>query len=214
MSYEIEKLSPLALKKIAIVLDDINLKSELRRRKYRLLCRPGKIEGVDDYDHERILVYLAKDGLIKERKCWSFIMDGYMLDIQDSFNEFYDKVKNAISGKIIEIPQELTFDSHLSVLYLNGKKINISKRKGLTKGHYILKYIFASEDGLNFDHALSEIADQEFADAYDKPDSAKLYVKACEYINETIRKQSGYENFLIFGTGKTGTVKINEKYLN
>lgn len=107
----------------------------------------------------------------------------------------------------------LDFNSEKSILYFNEFEIGISSRNGKTNGHYILKHIFNSEEGLNQEYPYAEIASDEFNDEYDETNSWRKYHHACEYTNEKIRKITGIDNFLQFSTGKTGSVKINKKYL-
>jgi len=108
----------------------------------------------------------------------------------------------------------LSFDSEKSILYLTGKEVKISiKKNNKANGHYILLHLFTSEEGLRQAYPYAEIATDTFSDEYEEKPSWKKYYRACGDINEKTRKQTGIDDFLIFTTGRTGWVQVNEKYL-
>jgi hypothetical protein len=121
-------------------------------------------------------------------------------------------VEDAISPKDI-VAMEPDFNTDKSILYLGDKEIEISSKNEKTNGHYILKYIFNSDEGLNQEYPFAEIANDEFDDDYVEQKSWRKYHRACQYVNEKIRKVTGIDDFLIFSSGRKGSVKINEKYL-
>lgn len=121
------------------------------------------------------------------------------------------KKKNHVSKRTVK---PLSFDVEKSTLHLTGKKIEISiKKNGRTNGHYILLHLFTSEEGLEQLYHYAEIAEDTFKSEYEEKTAWKKYYRSCEDINEKIRKQTGIDDFLIFTTGRTGWVKVNEKYL-
>ncbi|MFH1641769.1 MAG: hypothetical protein ABIC04_02625 [Nanoarchaeota archaeon] len=110
------------------------------------------------------------------------------------------------------------FDEENSILYIQGKSVKINKVKRVTNPHKILKYIFIdNKNNLDDEFFYSEIAENEFGDCdyATKQDSWERYRAGCREIQRKISKQTKGEinNFLIFRTGKQGSVKINKKYL-
>jgi hypothetical protein len=217
MVYDVEKLAHSSLKVIILVLDDINLKAELRKRQRFLLYQPGKLRGIAKEDHETIIINLIDDKVIKETYWVSALSKFYLLHIGETFFDFCAKAKLQLLKKdtasIKSISRDLRFDKERSCLYFNGYQIAVSSRHEKTNGHYILQYIFDSEEGLIQEYSYWEIAEDLFEDNYSEQDAWRKYHKACEYTNEKIRKITGIDDFFIYSTGRKGTVKINKKYL-
>lgn len=147
---------------------------------------------------------------------------------REEFQEYLDKTYKKIlpflpkdQEEIKEIniqPKQdikpLSFDDEKSILYFSRKEIRISiKKNGKTNGHYVLQHIFNSEEGLSQEYHYAEIAEDTFCSEYREKTAWKKYYRACEDINEKIRKQTSIDDFLVFTTGRTGLVRINEKYL-
>jgi hypothetical protein len=110
------------------------------------------------------------------------------------------------------------FDEPKSVLYIQGEKVKINQRNRITNAHKILNHIFVTnKDNLDDDFFYSEIAEDEFKELdYNSRDRAwETYHVACRELAKKIRKQTKnkIEDFLVFNTGKTGSIKINKKYL-
>lgn len=124
------------------------------------------------------------------------------------------KKEVAIVREEKEKVKPLSFDEEKSALYLTGKEIKISiKQNDKANGHYILQHIFTAEEGLKQQYPYAEVAEDTFKAEYAGKNEWKKYYRACKDINEKTRKQTGIDDFLIFTTGRTGWVKINEKYL-
>jgi hypothetical protein len=127
-----------------------------------------------------------------------------------------EKIKEevAIVTEEKEEAKPLSFDEERSTLCLTGKEIKISiKQNDRTNGHYVLQHIFTAEEGLKQQYPYAEIAEDTFKSEYTGKNEWRKYHRACEDINKKARKQAGIDDFLIFTTGRTGWVKINEKYL-
>lgn len=107
-----------------------------------------------------------------------------------------------------------SFDVEKSILLLIGKQVLVSvKSNGKTNGHYVLQHMFTAEEGLNQQYPYAEIAQDAFNSDYEGKTAWRKYYRACEDINERVRKKTGKDDFLIFTTGRTGWVQVNEKYL-
>ena len=214
MSYDVKNLSPAALAKILLVLDDIKLISELRNRNHFLLYKLGNLANITKDEQESVLLRLLRDKTVKEISLFSFWTDSYLLRIDEAFFDFHSKVKAQIeSGNkpINVIPSELSFDQEKSILYLNSQAIEISKKNEKTNAHYILEHIFNSPDGLSQQFSFWEIAEDTFKDEdYDKP---RKYYRACKDIQEKVRDITGIKDFLDCKSGRKGWVQINKKYL-
>lgn len=94
MSYNLDNLSKTALQKILLVLEKINLYSELHSRKRFLFIKTDKLTGVTKDEQITIIYGLTRDKIIKENFLTSFLSeDKFLLKIDDSFFSFYDRVK-------------------------------------------------------------------------------------------------------------------------
>lgn len=213
MSYDVKNLSPVALAKILLVLDDIKLISELRNRNYNLLYRLGNLTNITKDEQESVLLRLLRDKTVKQISLVSFLTESYILKIDEAFFDFYNKVKMQLESGITPInaiPSELSFDDEKSILYLNSQAVEISKKVEKSNAHYILEHIFNSENGLHDKSFYSEIAEDTFKEQYD---NWRKYYRACKDIRQKVFDVTGTNDFLEFKTGRTGWVKINEKYL-
>lgn len=213
MAYDVKNLSPVALAKILLVLDDIKLISELRNRNHFLLYKLGNLANITKDEQESVLLRLLRDKTVKEISSVSFWTDSYMLRIDEAFFDFYNKVKIQLeSGNkpINAIPSVLSFDQEKSILYLNSQSIEISKKNEKANAHYILEHIFNSEDGLGQQFSFWEIAEDTFKEEYDNP---RKYYRACGDIQEKVRNITGVKDFLEYKSGRKGWVQINKKYL-
>jgi len=110
------------------------------------------------------------------------------------------------------------FDEKNSILYIQGKAVKINQRNRITNAHKILKYIFiTNKDNLFDDFYYAEIAEDEFNDSdYNSQKRGwEKYHVACREIQRKIKKQTNNTicDFLVFDTGKTGKVSLNNKYI-
>lgn len=227
MAYEINNLSPKSLKKIYLVLDDIKFNMEIQNKtKYLEMGQGAGVEGILENEYETIMTTLLNytgfvDDVHREGS-------RYALDINvKKFEAFYCAVakrinmlqqKNKVKSKSSGEDLSLDFNSQKSILYFRNFEIKMSLKKDKSNAHYVLEHIFTSEDdyddnlGREFDYA--DIASETFKDDYrSKKNAWRKYHRACEDIQEKVRKASGVDDFLDFKSGKTGWVKINKKYL-
>jgi hypothetical protein len=142
----------------------------------------------------------------------------FELASREKFFEFYKQLptgeKSPMEHTVTKVPvdNKLAFDSDRSVLSFDGREILISKKTDKANAHYVLKYIFENPDGLyaksNYSEIHGALGDTE------KQYSWKLYYRACEDVQEKVRKGTPerIEDFLIFKSGITGWVQINPKY--
>ena len=117
-----------------------------------------------------------------------------------------------------EIKKQLSFDPKKSILYLLGQEIKIARQDRKTNAHEVLEYIFidnADDIGQEFSYAF--IAEDRFKeeDYGRQKDAWRKFHTACLGIQEKIRKgtKEKIDDFLIFNTSKTGSFRINPKYL-
>ncbi len=122
----------------------------------------------------------------------------------------------------VSLGSSLSFDKAESVLYLLGEKIQIAIQAKETNAHKILEYIFVIKNAPAEKHFYSDLDVEAFGGIVEKtlkrnPDDNywRRYYAACQEINEKVRKGtvSKIEDFLIFGTGRKGTITVNPKYL-
>ncbi|MCK5630771.1 MAG: hypothetical protein KAI26_09185 [Nanoarchaeota archaeon] len=220
MSYNLNNLSRTTLQKIFYVLEEIKLKSEIINRKRFLVIWIGELKNVKGNEQESVLLNLINDKVIKENKWlnFSFLLKQsyYILHIDNSFFDFFDKVKLQLV-KIDKVDNtkkitshKLSFDVNKSILYFMGYKIPITLKNSKPNAHYIFEHIFTAEDGLDQKYPYREIAEDTFDEIYEK---WKIYYRACEDIERKVLNKTGVKDFLKFSTGKSGWVKINDKYL-
>ena len=108
------------------------------------------------------------------------------------------------------------FDEQKSLLYVQGRKVEISKQDKITNPHKLLRHIFITNKSNNkVDFYYSEIAVEEFGELDYKNDSSnwKKYHNTCRTLNERLDKKLGITDFLSYNTGRKGRVKIQAKYL-
>ena len=219
MAYIVESLSKITLQKLFFILEGIKLKSEIRNRRKFLLIAIEESDNITIGDHRSVISNLINDSYIKE-SFWSYLVpfwwDAYVININDSFFEFYDRVKLQLAKfDNPEIPQKLTshkfeFDIEDGTLSFMGHDISMTIRGPKTNAHRILEHIFTAEDGLAKKYPYWIIAEDTFKEEFNK---WKKYHHACEDANLKIFKKTGIIDFLNFTTGDSGWVAINEKYL-
>lgn len=102
-----------------------------------------------------------------------------------------------------------TFEEHGSYLLVEGEKFLISRRGGNNNAHYILKYIFDNDPGI--EHFYREIeADGIMGDEK----GGSTYYKALKFVDEKLKKELGINDFFTkICSTSNGSVKINPKYL-
>lgn len=110
----------------------------------------------------------------------------------------------------IGINFEVKFDTKESILTIEDKQVKIKLKNDKPVDHYILEYIFNNKEGLKTKSYYSDILEDKFSDE-DK--NERTLRRGCESINNKVSKQANISNFLIFESGKTGSVQINPVYL-
>jgi hypothetical protein len=108
------------------------------------------------------------------------------------------------------------FDEKKGILYVKGIKVIINKQNKITNAHKILKHIFiTNKDNLTDDFYYAEIAEDEFheLDYKNRKNNWRKYVRACEDVNKKVKGESKeIKEFLVFGSGVKGKVRVNKKY--
>jgi len=110
------------------------------------------------------------------------------------------------------------FDEKKSILHVRGKSIRINKTTIISNAHKLLHHIFiTNKKNLGDDFYYSEIASDEFGeiDYSGKSSNWKRYHHSCNQINQKIVEQTNgqIKDFLVFNTGKRGSVKINKAHI-
>jgi len=134
------------------------------------------------------------------------------------YQMFLDKVyKGALpfigSEKPKRPSKKLSYDPKESELFIKGERVRISLKHDKPNAHYVLKYIFSDSAKLSEEHFFSDMIDIAILDNLDNKDSWRKYYRACMDINENVRKQAKFDDFLKITAGKTGAAKINDIYL-
>jgi hypothetical protein len=148
MYYEIEKLSPKALKIIFLVLDHIKIKSELRKRKRWLFCKAGKIRGVSAEDQEVIIRKLVKSKILSENVFWSIFSEQDVVNISEEFFDFHKKVSDQLNQAGIkkEKVESKSKPSHfkgliwedITLRFLNEYDVEIAFKNQKIKSDYLV----------------------------------------------------------------------------
>lgn len=110
------------------------------------------------------------------------------------------------------------FDKKKSILHIKGKVVRINKSSQITNAHKILQYIFiTNKNNLDDEFFYSEIAMDEFdeIDYSGRKNNWRRYHRACTDINDKITDQTNniITDFLVYNTGRRGSVQVNQKYL-
>lgn len=98
------------------------------------------------------------------------------------------------------------FDQEKSILTVGGKDVRITLKNDRTNSHYVLEYLFHND--LSEQSFYTEIIEKQF----DKTTKWMTIYRACNDIQEKVRKQAGIEDFLEITTGVTGWVRIKSRY--
>jgi hypothetical protein len=142
--------------------------------------------------------------------------DPLPLSDRSEFQGYLDKLYGKVSPHIAEEPVEqdmsLRYDPERCELFVKGKLIKISLKHDKPNAHIILNYLFSIPSRLTTEHFFSDIAEIDTPDNWDKKNSWRKYHRASVDINEKIRKQAKFDDFLVIKSGNTGSVKISEKY--
>jgi len=223
MSYDIEKMSRSNLAKILIVLNDVKSEFELSSGKYFYYEVKG-LKGVSELRHLKIINNLIASKIIKQRVILTYIYATfskdfesiYIIRIGKHFFDYYRKArieldrrsKNLKATKNTDL--SLNFDTNKSVLSFGSYQVKISLKGDINNAHLVLEHIFTAEGGLNHKYPYWEIAENTFKEEFY---NWRRYWRACKDIQEKVRKKTGIEDLLIFSCGESGSVYINEKYL-
>ncbi len=214
------------------IIDDIPTQISLFMEREITLCEAdlfdSKIELVNnDWTHYVILsnmYYLLRE-YVKESKARRAFLDkeldkGFSLpysreQFELSLKAFNQKLSHAIDKEFFvsdnDEARKISFDDKRSILNLYGEKIKITKRNNTTVQDVILKYMFIKNpEALGEEFFYSEIAQDEYKDeAY----NWRKYHVACTEIQRKIKEQTqnNLDNFLLFDTGKSGKISLNQK---
>jgi len=223
MSYDIEKMSRSNLNKILVVLKDVKSEFELSSGKYFQYEVKG-LKGVSELRHLKIINNLIARKIIKQRVILPYVYATfskdfesiYIIRIGKHFFDYYRKARIELDRRsknlkaIKKTDLLLNFDTNKSVLFFGGYKVKISLKGDINNAHLVLEHIFTSEGGLNHRYPYWEIAENTFKEDFY---NWRRYWRACKDIQEKVRKKTGIEDFLKLTTGESGSVCINEKYL-
>ncbi|MCX6766809.1 MAG: hypothetical protein NT170_03470 [Candidatus Moranbacteria bacterium] len=226
MAYNLEKMRLPEIKMLFEVLEEVRIACSSRDNAFVMWGKDKQTKNVSNNDLIHIVGTLNKEGYLK-RNFWLTSFLGTSIAITKKFEPFYYAVAkrmNILQQKNRPIQKSngedlsLEFISKTGILYFKKFKIKMTLKNQKSNAHYVMEHIFTSEDefddgiGRQFDYA--DIAWETFKDDYGrKKDAWRKYHRACEDIQEKVRKASGIEDFLDFTSGRTGWVKINEKYL-
>ncbi len=104
-------------------------------------------------------------------------------------------------------PMYLDYDPEKGILYVEGKPVQITKRKSLTNAHYLLEYLFANDPfEKHFYDDLEEVGNEVLGK------TPRVYYGTCEEINEKVEEATGIKQFLDFSSGQNMYVRINPDY--
>lgn len=222
MAYNLEKMQLPDIRMLFEVLEEIRKTCSSRDNAFLVLDKKRRTKNVSEQDFIHIIGTLHREGYLKRYGILTAFLGTSFRVITKKFEPFYLEVakrqnileqKDSVAQKISGEDLSLDFNSQKSILYFRNFEIKITLKNDKPNAHYILDYIFNDEEGLGKEFPFSEISEDKFKDDYDAGNYWRKCYRACEDIQEKVRKESGIEDFLIFTSGKTGWVKINEKYL-
>jgi hypothetical protein len=131
--------------------------------------------------------------------------DGYQQELTTFHIQFIRQIEEIEDDDSAPSSNEIYFDIENSLLILGGKTVRIKRKTQPPVEHYVLEYIFENE-GVGEKAYFSEILSEKFDQ--DKGDWRKIH-KACQRLEDKIRKESGLSNVLIYNTGIAGAVSIS-----
>lgn len=189
--------------------------------------------GKTNIDSNSVFFYCFLDAMYKTMEEYKVLIDKnkiekFKLNVELAFkdpmqNMVYNMAFAVLNKKIInELSTEdfikgskdnTYFDKEQSVLHIKGKEVKIKRKADLPIEHYILESLFDNEDKTE-EIYYQDIAKEKLrALEYDSSNDWKTYHKACQRLQDKIRVDAQIADFIIFTTGKTGNVKINNDYL-
>ena len=123
----------------------------------------------------------------------------YMRRILRDITPFLEKEK---------VVPEFGFDKETGILFFKNEQIRMTLKNDRTNAHLVLEYLF---DHLGEKISFRELAEDIFGED-EKTYKWRKYYRACEDIKKKVYKKTKIDDFIIFDSGKTGGVRINEKY--
>lgn len=113
-------------------------------------------------------------------------------------------------------PNIIFFSDKDRSLYFFGKKVPMSIKSDITDAQRVLVYLL--KDPMRVvdfsDEKYNEFDDKVFNNVYDKKKTTKKFDNAIAELVRKIKMETQIDDFIIFTTGVTGSVQINEKYLS
>jgi hypothetical protein len=144
----------------------------------------------------------------KTLKMYNRWFEGKRERYENDLRQFHADFLTAISqAPKLEEKNETSFDVENSMLKINGKNVKITLKNDPPNSHYVLEYIF--DKGIKEKAYYTDILEEKFFN--EKMDHMSMY-RACNDIQDKVRKQAGIENFLEIKSGNTGWVRINPIY--
>ena len=147
-----------------------------------------------------------KKGFLKPYSC-----EQYKLSMQIFNQKVFEAINQEFFVSDNDEAKKISFDDKRSILNLYGEKIIITKRNNTTVQDVILKYMFIKNpEALGEEFFYSEIAQDEYKD---ETYNWRKYHVACTEIQRKIKEQTqnNLDNFLLFDTGKSGKISLNQK---
>ncbi len=137
----------------------------------------------------------------EQKKLYETNLRQFHIDFLLELKRIKEPIKESVEEKGI------LFNKDTSVLKINGKEVKITLKNDKTNAHYVLEYIF--DKGITEKSDYTDILEDKFFN--EEVDHMSMY-RACNDIQEKVRKQAGIENFLEIKSGKSGWVRINPAY--
>ena len=115
--------------------------------------------------------------------------------------------------------KEPWFDEENTTLHIIGKEIKVAKKHNRSTAHHILQALFTQEKISNeiyFKDVAEELLGLRLiGKEYNSKKDWNRYRNACERLNQDIKNKTEgkIEKFITLHTGKSGSCKINQKYL-
>lgn len=218
---DINNLSLKSLEKYRLVLDDIKFNMEIQNKtKYLDMGELEGIEGVPKSEHQNIMNTLLNDTDLIDAVHRNG--DDFALDINvEKFERFSVRVSERIAelkgDEVKEAKKQSeekakAYDMEKGILHIGKYEVRILRRGDQNFGHFVLKHIFTSPEGISEEFPYKEIW-QETINDKESDFNPRTYSRACENIQTKVSQDTEFaiNDFLIFDSVR---VKINPKYLD
>jgi hypothetical protein len=222
MPYDLKTMTDRSLKQLDLVMEDFCHKAELKQSTAGLEVDYLGLKGVGKDDHKAII-----DGLIRNRYIHT---EYHMFYLQKTFYPFLDEVSDELHQRLHHAPLKnlksktakkkgkstptLALVTDPGILIIGSDKIDIDPK---TNAFKVLEFILVkNKSNISKEFRYAELAKSPMFGDLNFPKnktSWETYRNACRYVNDKILKETGIQEFLLFGSKNTAKFSINSNVL-